>query len=254
MIAAHRMALSLLYLLFFIFLLFRFVRFVHAWTGVEGAASGAGLGAFFGHQAAMGIPLGLPLGAFVTVDGVGAFTHEVLAQGSHDDHRIHRTVEAPVMPRLETVQEQHHLGHLEETELLDDDSGQLLHLLLVEFFLHTAVIPQVIELRQHPHHCGLVMIGVAQGHQHGGSAKESSVLVLGAGVLQLGIHHLHEGCQVRMGRQQGIDLLLQLRRWHGTLLDDGTPARLGDGQQGRQYTLDRFWRFVSHGCFWFYRF
>ena len=43
MIAAHRMALSLLYLLFFIFLLFRFVRFVHAGTGVEGAASGAGL-------------------------------------------------------------------------------------------------------------------------------------------------------------------------------------------------------------------
>ena len=178
------------------------------WARVEGAAGGAGFGTFLGDELAMGFPLGPALGVLVLVDGVGPLAHEVIAQGHHDDHRVDGTVESAIPARLEAMQEQHHLGHLEVAKLLDDDAGQLLHLLLVEFVLHAAIFPQVIELRQHPRRGSIVIIGAAQGEQRRGGAKKGTVSMLGTGELHLGVHHLHEGCQARMGGQQGVDSLL----------------------------------------------
>lgn len=169
-------------------------------VGVEGAAGGAGFGSLAGYLAAMGVPLGALLGTLVLVDGGCPLVHEVVAQGAGDDQRVDGSVEAAIAARLEAVQEQHDLAHLEVGEFGDDDSCQLRHLVLVHLVPHAAVFPQVIELGQQPHGGGLVVVGSAQGHQRGRCAKECPVHMLGAIVLHGGVHRLHERLQARMGR------------------------------------------------------
>ena len=63
--------------------LFLFGRGDHA--GIHGATSGMRLGTFPSHLAAMSLPLGTLLGALTLINGVGAFVHEVVAQGGDDD-------------------------------------------------------------------------------------------------------------------------------------------------------------------------
>jgi len=157
----------------------------------------------------MGVPLGLLLGLLALIDGGSALVHEIVTQGGDDDQGIDGTVEAAIPARLEAVQEEHDLAHLQVTELGDDNARQLRHLGLVELFLATAIFIQVIELGQHPDGGGIVMIGMAQCQQHGSGAKEGLLHVLGTVLLHCGVHHLHERLQVRMGCQQVVDLKLQ---------------------------------------------
>ena len=202
-------------------------------AGIHRATGGTGLGTFPGDLTAMGFPSGALLGMFPFIDGSGAFVHEVKAQGCHDDHRVDSPIETPVSPRLETVQEEHDFTHLEIRELGDDDSGELRHLALVQFLPDAAVFTQVIELGQHPHRGGLVMVGAAQGEQRGCRAEERLVHVFGAILLHGGVHHLHERLQVRMGLQQGVDHSLQAWREHDRLLDAEILVQIGDVKQGR---------------------
>ena len=110
------------------------------------------------------------------------------------------------------MQEEHDLAHLQVTELGDDDARQLRHLGLVELLLAAAILVQVIELGQHPHGGGIVMVGTTQRQQRGRRAEEGTVHILGTVLLQRGVHHPHERLQVRMGGKQAVDLELQGRR------------------------------------------
>ncbi len=175
---------------------------------IDRSAGSDGFGPFLGYQSAMGFPFGPLLGVLARIDSIRPFPHEVEAQGRDDDHRVDGAVETAIAARLQPVQEEHHLGHLQVAEPGDDDVCQLDHLVLVEFLLHAAVLTQVIELGQHPLRRRLVMVGAAQREQGRGRAKVGPLHVGGADVLQLGVHHLHERLQARMALQQGVDFLL----------------------------------------------
>ena len=62
---------------------------------------------------------------------VVTFADEV-AECACDDHRVDIAIEPPVSTRFKEVEEQHHLGHLQEVVCCGDDKCQLFLLVLIE--------------------------------------------------------------------------------------------------------------------------